>query len=706
MFVLLPVMMGVIAMVLSSYAEDFIPLRVTTQNVHDATVQFLENGEIAVRTTGSDPYLFTEPFDAEISVGQRHVLAFEYFSTEGTDRIQVFVVPPLREEYSVITAGLARSEGWASCAVDLKPVLVKTGGRLRNLRLDFGNLPGRTIRIRNLRLRAMTDQERRLAAQREARQRAEKHLEARLQQYLTRSYPCQITRVTVEAEQIQVEGRIAGKGRTLLLAEVPLYLDVTNLNRTSLPLCVPLSPDARGRFVVRVARNRDGNDRLLSRWVVVQRTRTGWQLMSHARYPDTVHAQWRLPVEKPRNRKGIGALWVNRPMRDLDELGLSAATVNILLNALVRTRPGPGRVPFLHAGRTWYADAGYLAQIDMTLQEAAKRQMIVSAIILVAQAHQSPDPEYGRILAHPDADPTGIYVMPDLTSRQGVTAYAATLDFLARRYSRPDNRYGRIHHWILHNEVNAGWIWTNAGEKTALLYMDLYHRSMRIAHLIARQYNPHAQVFISLEHHWTLRPSPKFYAGRDLLDLLLRFSAVEGDFDWAVAFHPYPQDLFNPRVWEDTQAVFSLDTPKITFKNLEVLDAWARQPRTFFLGRHRRTIHLTEQGLNARDYSETALREQAAGMAYAWSKLRHLPGIALFHYHNWVDDRAEGGLRIGLRRFPDDPEDPMGRKPIWYVYQALETEREQEVTAPYLPVVGVRDWSEVHYRNGIGATAR
>lgn len=706
MFALLPVLAGIAFMVLCTHMEDPIPLRVTAQNIHDATVHFLENGEVEVRTTGSDPYLFTELSDVAISVGQRYVLAFEYFSTEGTDRIQVFVVPPLREEYSVIAEGLVHSEGWSSCAVDLKPILEKTGGRLRGLRLDFGNLPGRTIRIRNLRLRAMTEQERRLTAQREARQRAEKRLEARLQQYLTRSYPCQITHVAVGAEQIRVEGRVPGKGRTLLLAEVPLYLDVTDLSRASSPLLVPMNPDPGGRFVVRVARKKDGSDRLLSRWVVVQRTRAGWQLMSHARYPDVVYAPWCLPVERPRNRKGIGALWVNRPMSDLDDLDLSAATVNILLNALVRTRPGPGHVPFSYAGRTWYAEAGYLAQVDTTLQEAAKRRMIVSAIILVAQARQSPDPEYGRTLAHPDADPSGIYVMPNLTSGPGVSAYAAALDFLARRYSRPDNRYGRIHHWILHNEVNSGWIWTNAGEKTALLYMDLYHRSMRVAHLIARQYNPHAQVFISLEHHWTLRPSPRFYAGRDLLDLLLRFSAVEGDFDWAVAFHPYPQDLFNPRVWEDTQAVFSLDTPKITFRNLEVLDAWARQPRTFFRGRRRRAIHLTEQGLNARDYSENALREQAAGMAYAWNKLRHLPGIELFHYHNWVDDRAEGGLRIGLRRFPDDPEDPMGRKPIWYVYQALETEREREVTAPYLPVVGVRDWSAVRYRGKVDTTGR
>lgn len=215
--------------------------------------------------------------------------------------------------------------------------------------------------------------------------------------------------------------------------------------------------------------------------------------------------------------------------------------------------------------------------------------------------------------------------------------------------------------------MNAGWVWTNAGEKSALLY-------------------------------WGAPPTPRIYAGRDLLDLLLDFGRAEGDFAWAIAFHPYPQNLFEPRVWEDDQVSFSPGTPKITFKNLEVLDAWVKQPRTRFLGKTVRTVHLSEQGLNARNYENKSLRDQAAGMAYAWNKLKHLSSIEVFHYHNWVDNRGEGGLRLGLRRFPDDKDEPLGKKPIWFVYQALETPSEDAVTAPYKAVVGVANWSHVRHR--------
>jgi hypothetical protein len=319
----------------------------------------------------------------------------------------------------------------------------------------------------------------------------------------------------------------------------------------------------------------------------------------------------------------------------------------------------------------------------------------------VGQAKGAAEGSFTRWLAHPDAHPSGIFAMPDVSSARGIEAYAAALNYLAERYGAPDQAHGRIHHWILHNEVDAGWVWTNAGEKPAAVYLDLYHKSMRMAHLIARQYYPHAQAFISLTHHWAKAGEPRFYPSRELLDLLLDFSRREGDFAWAIAYHPYPQDLGKPRTWEDDQPRFAFDSPKITFRNLEVLDQWMVQPRTWYLGRQRRTLHLTEQGLNSPDYSEKALRDQAAGMAYTMKKVKQLGTIESFHYHNWIDNRGEGGLRIGLRRFPDDAEAPLGKKPIWNVFQATGTPQEDAVFDFAKEVIGLKDWSSLLYRKPI-----
>ena len=125
------------------------------------------------------------------------------------------------------------------------------------------------------------------------------------------------------------------------------------------------------------------------------------------------------------------------------------------------------------------------------------------------------------------------------------------------------------------------------------------------------------------------------------------YTQAEGDFKWGVAHHPYPQSLFEPKSWLDDQATFDYDTPQITFKNLEVLDAWIKQPRALYQGKIKRTVFLSEQNPNSKDYSEEALREQAAGMAYAMKKLEACDGIDAYQMHGWFDQRAEGGLRIG-----------------------------------------------------------
>ena len=182
-------------------------------------------------------------------------------------------------------------------------------------------------------------------------------------------------------------------------------------------------------------------------------------------------------------------------------------TLNIVLNEIIATDAGPARTPYVYAGRTWYVRDRAVARYDGEIKAAAAQGLMVSAIILLRPPGTSPKWAWIQDAALPDTDPSGMYVMPNFTSRAGVEAYAAVMNFLAERDSRPDGRFGRIHHWIMHNEISAGYYWTNAGEKTLLTYLDLYQKSMRTAYLLARQYDPHAKSLISLDHCWTVRRS-------------------------------------------------------------------------------------------------------------------------------------------------------------------------------------------------------
>lgn len=507
-----------------------------------------------------------------------------------------------------------------------------------------------------------------------------------IQHYLTEKFPAHLDHIAAGAETITVSGT-SGSTEGVFLAKVPLWKAISDPAR----FVDPMPVEARdGHFTLTLPRQND----LIARWQLVKKSGDGFEPLSAMRYTDEVIClNQELPPAKPKSKKGLGGWSAGRIPSELAELGISAVTVNVMLHPLISLQPGADTFPIQWNGRTYHARESALAGLDETFREAERNGVMVSAILLVANPAKGSD-EITRLLGHPDATKDGHFAMPNFTSEDGVSLYGAILNLMAERWSKSGGPHGRVHHWIMHNEVDAGWEWTNAGTKSAEEYMDLYQKSMRMMGLIARQYDPNALPFISLTHHWAERGRKEWYGSKRLLELLSGFGETEGNFPWGLAYHPYPQDLTNPRTWEDGQATSSFDTAKITPKNLEVLDAYMKSAALLYQGKVR-PVHLSENGFNSKDYSDSVLAEQAAGMALAWKKISGLSSIESWQYHNWIDNRHEGGLRIGLRRFPDDKEDPLGKKPIWHLYQALGTDREDEACAPYLKVIGISSWDEV-----------
>ncbi|MGZ0710043.1 DUF5722 domain-containing protein [Coraliomargarita sp. W4R53] len=683
------------------------PLKFDLSSQHQLSAELQAEGHVSIVTEGADPYVFTQGLrKGELPVGQ-DILSFEYISPKGVDHFQVFFGAP-RESHAKRGGGLGSAEGWVSYSLNLTEFTEEwrqTGGALR---MDFGGEPGVQVQVRNLRFREPTARELELRANLEATKVADQLLNAQLKEYLDADFKSQVTEVLAMANTVQVSGvlarrtgidRINNAGGAYLFEIMP-HQAVTQLQFDG---AMAYEPVNEGDFTLQLDRfvEREGAryDRALSKWVLVDREK---QLLSHARYPDQFYAVAQHEKAILQSKKGIGGFIVNAPhLSDVEDLQVTSATVNIWITDIMLSEESPDTITHIYNGEPYYFDRAKIQGFDKTFQLTHRKGIVTAAILLIHKASDSRDSEIGRILEHPDCDPSGIYSMPDFSNFESVRYYAAALDFIASRYNREDAKYGRLNHFIMHNEVDAGWVWTNAGEKPALAYFDIYHKSMRLGYAILRRYNPHGEVFISLTHYWAWTSNPKFYHSKELMEYLLTYSQAEGDFQWAIAHHPYPQDLFEPKTWLDEKATFGFDTPLITFKNLEVLDAWVKQARALYHGKELRTVWLSENGTNSRDYSETSLREQAAGFAYTWKKFKHLDALVGFQWHNWYDHPLEGGLLIGLRKLRNEPNDPGGKKPVWYLYEAAGTENEDDVFMPYLDVIGISSWDEVLYRGKI-----
>lgn len=643
-------------------------------------------------TTGTDPYLSMEPLTSANSSDQL-VFTFDYQSNKDISSMQVFFGSPVTEERSYKTGTISAASGWTSYSVDLGDYIKKfswgTSGNF--LRLDFGNESGVVIQIRNIQFRVRNAAEAALAKAREEQAASDLLLETTIKKYLAASYASQITEVKVGTSAVTIKGTYSGDGKFGVaeimpsehLTQITKFQNITALNNSSFSIDLD-------RFIVR-----DGfkYDRALSKWVIAKIGTTD-EMVSHARYADVITASQSMTAQKPAGRKGLGGYAVSRGFQtDLTDLQITSATVNIAFTEFMYSQSRSNAIAYTYGDKTYYFDQARVEALDKTLQAAQAKNIVVAAIILVQKAAHCVDPEIGKLLQHPNYTPDGIYTMPNMTTAASLNCYAAALDFLANRYCRSDNAYGRIHHWIMHNEVDAGLTWTNMGDKPMTVYMDTYIKSMRLCYNIARKYDSNSEVFGSFTHSWTKAVGS--YATKDMLKNLQDYTNAEGDFQWGLAYHPYPQSLLEPKTWNDAEATYSMNSPLVTFKNLEVLDNWIKQSSNKYKGTIKRTLWLSENGTNSPTYSDKDLKEQAAGFAYTWKKLKTLDGIDAFQWHNWIDNRLEDGLRIGLRRFPDDTTDPGGRKPVWYVYQAAGTDQEDAVFEPYKSIVGISNWSEV-----------
>lgn len=498
---------------------------------------------------------------------------------------------------------------------------------------------------------------------------------ANIKDYLAKDYPSKVTNVQVTSDKVIIKGNCGGSG-TYLLAEITPWQDVTELEKY--PYTQDLSGGGFTVTVDRIVPNREGirYDKVFSKWAVVKVDGDRQTLDSHARYADDV-----VPKKSPeavplRNKKGFGAGDIDLYFSDCKEMNVGSITMNVVLNDYIKGE-GSG---YSYGGQN-YSLGAFKDYVDRVTRRAGEMDLVVSAIILCQTNSIFKDPE----------NKGGNYTMPNLTTAKAFNLYAAALEHMASTHCTPGNR---ISHWIMHNEVDFANEWTNMGDQPMMRYLDRYIKSMRICYNIVRQYDQNASVLGSYTHCWAKADGS--FAPKMMLEKTVEYSSAEGDFRWGVAYHPYPQNLTKPSFWiDDTQATYSLNSKYVTFKNLEVIDAWIRQKENFYKGKTKRVLFLSEQGTNSPSYSESDLTLQAAGGAWAWKKVSKLDGIDAIQWHNWADNKAEGGLRIGLRTFAEGSVSNLTPKPVWYVWKAAGTAEEDSVFDQYKTTLGISDWDSI-----------
>lgn len=366
-------------------------------------------------------------------------------------------------------------------------------------------------------------------------------------------------------------------------------------------------------------------------------------------------------------------------------LGIHHAGINVNLTALLGPLPNPDTGAFSF-------NQNYLASLDRQIKPLSDKGVLVYVILI---AYPSKDPARDAITLHPGhrKDYKFSVAAPNTTSG----FLPAVIDLLAARWSGAQPGNARVWGWIVGNEVNSHWLWNNMGNVPLETAASEYEKAFRIVHQAVRRHSQNARLYLSFDHHWAASMSgispQEATPGRDFLDAFARRSRDHGDLDWHVAWHPYPEDLGNPRAWADKTVTSDDNTPKVTFQNLQVLTQHLAKPDLLHQGQPRRVI-LSEQGFHTL-LTPDGEDLQAAAYAYAWEKIQTLPTVDAFIYHRHVDHAHEGGLRLGLwRNAPHSVADPHSKKRIHDLFQKAGTADWRAAADALLPITGLKAWSD------------
>jgi len=633
----------------------------------DLEITTQTDGTLEVTLGSGHPHFWTGVVTAPYDPSIHTVLTLDYFAPSGFESVvlRYRVASGEMAVAEVVTVPIA--EAWQPLTFDLSQLEVPPASGHPEMRFHFAlNGPsGTTIRLRNLKLRTANEHEIRLSAEKDRIQALREADASAILEDLRRDYSARLTTVQIDTNSITLAGHSPRPFRVVGISPaIPSHQASTEHYETE------GTSDVDGNFSLTLPRADPATerDRSLWRWRISD-VQGNW--LSAASWP----TQYNPAIVRPLHRltapsiKGIGGVpAIHHSDHPIFELGVHHATINLVLNSLIRDTPIPNWIPWQFDQQTFYINERQLKNHDATIRHLSDRDVIVSAILLVGNGRDA-DGNPHSLMTHPEADSRGIYSLPNVTTDPSSQLYSAALYLMAERWSRTDGSNGRISNWIMHNEIDQAATWTNMGSQPLSRYLETYMRSARLMHHTARLFDPHSRVFISLTHHWAKKSSGSgTYVVRDMLELFAEMGRIAGDFPWGVAYHPYPRDLRNPDAWNDQGITNEWDTPYIVPKNLNVLPAFLNQSHLLYAGQPR-GILFSEQGFNSPTLSIEDQRRQAAGLIYMFRQMKGMPTVEAFHLHRYQDmPDAEGGLRLGLLTETGD------RKLAWEVYQAIGTE--------------------------------
>ena len=370
---------------------------------------------------------------------------------------------------------------------------------------------------------------------------------------------------------------------------------------------------------------------------------------------------------------------------EVQVLGVQQGAYNINLEDVIG---GNKAVAFNYNGKTYYFDSAYLSQYDHCVRTTTSQGIGLTMVLLNPYAKGeeymiSPYARKGISKSHP-------YYMMNTSEDAGLETLEAVVAFLANRYNGK-NGVGQIDNWVIGNEINARDAWNYVQNMDIATYARLYADSLRVCFTAIRSQNANATVCLSLDNEWMTISGGANYTGRATLEYVNAYIIAQGNFDWALAYHPYNWPMTWTSFWTPKSAQtaamvqHNIDTPVITMENIEQLTDYMGLAYMRNTKGQVRDILLTEIG-----YSSTQGEDaQAAAMVYAYYRTVTNQYLDMIIFNRQTDFPLEvkNGLSVGLTSANGTP------KKAFTVYQCMNGADAAIYKNWAASYAGITDWN-------------
>ena len=242
-----------------------------------------------------------------------------------------------------------------------------------------------------------------------------------------------------------------------------------------------------------------------------------------------------------------------------------------------------------------------------------------------------------------------------------------------------------IQDYVIGNEVNER-CWNNMNYCDWDTYVRKYVQAFRICYTAIKSVNPNARVYTSLDQVWNKNASSK--ANLEYIDgdeFLAKFNDMileNGNIDWNLSIHPYPNPLYYAKFWDLSGLAggdnFKAQVDKnqvLTFQNMSVISNLLCTPKYLTSAGTVRDIIIGEIGLG----SNAGLENQAAAICASYAAFERNPYVTQYLYLE-VDVNGFYPTMYGKAR---------------ECFDAMGTPLEQQYMSWALDHIGISDWSEV-----------